>query len=89
MNHIVDTCPLTKFECGLNLLHEADDDDCSTCEKISEKVSIRLLTLVISVGFCPVLETPLHVSYLEILACPRIYENYCRINVHNTSKFSQ
>jgi len=26
MNHIVDTCPLTKFECGLNLLHEADDD---------------------------------------------------------------
>ena len=25
MNHIVDTCPLTKFE-GLNLLHEADDD---------------------------------------------------------------
>ena len=26
MNHIVDTCPLTKFEGGLNLLHEADDD---------------------------------------------------------------
>jgi len=26
MNHIVDTCPLTKFENGLNLLHEADDD---------------------------------------------------------------
>jgi len=25
-NHIVDTCPLTKFEGGLNLLHEADDD---------------------------------------------------------------
>ena len=25
MNHIVDMCPLTKFECGLNLLHEADD----------------------------------------------------------------
>jgi len=24
-NHIVDTCPLTKFEGGLNLLHEADD----------------------------------------------------------------
>jgi len=23
MNHIVDTCPLTKFEGGLNLLHEA------------------------------------------------------------------
>ena len=26
MNHIVDTCPLTKFEGGLNLVHEADDD---------------------------------------------------------------
>ena len=24
--HIVDTCPLAKFEGGLNLLHEADDD---------------------------------------------------------------
>ena len=26
MNHIVDTRPLTKFEGGLNLLHEANDD---------------------------------------------------------------
>jgi len=26
MNHIVDTCPLTLFEGGVNLLHEADDD---------------------------------------------------------------
>ena len=26
MNHAVDTCPLTKFEGGLNLLREADDD---------------------------------------------------------------
>jgi len=26
-NHIVNTCLLTKFEGGLNLLHEADDDD--------------------------------------------------------------
>jgi len=26
MNHIVDMCPLTKFEGGLNLLHEVDDD---------------------------------------------------------------
>ena len=26
MSHIVDMCPLTKFEGGLNLLHEADDD---------------------------------------------------------------
>ena len=26
MNHIVDTCPLTKFAGGVNLLHKADDD---------------------------------------------------------------
>jgi len=26
MNHIADTCSLTKFDGGLNLLHEADDD---------------------------------------------------------------
>jgi len=26
MNHVVETRPLTKFEGGLNLLHEADDD---------------------------------------------------------------
>ena len=26
MNDIVDTCPLTKFEGGLNLLPEADDE---------------------------------------------------------------
>jgi len=26
MNHIVDTCPLTKSEDGLKLLHETDDE---------------------------------------------------------------
>ena len=26
MNHIVDMCPLTKYEGGLNLFHEADGD---------------------------------------------------------------
>ena len=26
MNHVVETCPLTKLEGGLNLLHVADDD---------------------------------------------------------------
>ena len=25
-NHTVDTCPLTKFDAAVNLLHEADDD---------------------------------------------------------------
>ena len=27
MNHTVDMCPLTKFDGGLNLLHEAAGDD--------------------------------------------------------------
>jgi len=26
MNHIVDTCPFTTFDGGLNLLYEVDDD---------------------------------------------------------------
>jgi len=26
MNHTVDTCPLTTFDGGLNLLHKVDDD---------------------------------------------------------------
>jgi len=26
MSHIVDACPLTKFDGGLQLLHEAEDD---------------------------------------------------------------
>jgi len=50
MNHIVDTRPLTKFEGGLNLLHEADDyaviwlhgiySDCSTRE-INNKACVN------------------------------------------------
>jgi len=35
MNHIVDSCPLTKFEGGLNLLHRADDDAVIWLESIS------------------------------------------------------
>ena len=34
MNHIVDTCLLTKFEGGLNLLPEADDDTVIWLESI-------------------------------------------------------
>jgi len=26
MHHVVDTCPLTKYEGGLDLLREVDDD---------------------------------------------------------------
>jgi len=35
MNHIVYSCPLTKFEGGLNLLHRADDDAVIWLESIS------------------------------------------------------
>jgi len=45
MNHIVDTCPLTKFEGRLNQFHEADYDaviwlessDCSTRKIVPQK----------------------------------------------------
>ena len=55
MNHIVDTCPLTKFEGAWNLLHEVDDDshmagiysNCSTCEIIN---SVRRLMVCLSVA---------------------------------------
>ena len=35
MNHMVDTCPLTKFEGGLKLLHDADDDAVVCLESFS------------------------------------------------------
>jgi len=35
MNHIVDTCLLTKFEGGLNLLHEVDADAVTWLESIA------------------------------------------------------
>ena len=38
MNHIVDTCPLTKFEVVLNLLHEADN---YTVAWLELKISLR------------------------------------------------
>ena len=41
LNHIVDTCPLTKFEGGLNLLHETDDDAATWLE------SSRVWTFVV------------------------------------------
>jgi len=55
MNHIFDTCPLTRLEGELNLLYEADDDavimagiysDCSTREIIIivAVVSNKLIT---------------------------------------------
>jgi len=48
MKHIVDTCPLTQFEGGLNLLHKVDDDagiysDCSTRE-VKSPVAITSMT---------------------------------------------
>ena len=40
-NHIVNTCLLTKFEGGLNLLHEADDDAIIWLESITSDCSTR------------------------------------------------
>ena len=50
MNHIVNTCPLTKFDGGQNLLHKADDDkagiysDFSTHEMIIRHAAQSLHT---------------------------------------------
>ena len=41
MNLIVDTCPITKFERGLNLLHEADDDANSHIAEVYSDCSTR------------------------------------------------
>ena len=35
VNHIVDTCPLTKFDDGLNVIHEAHDDAVIWSESIA------------------------------------------------------
>jgi len=44
MNHTVDTCPLTKFQGGLNLLHEADDDAVIWLESILQRLQHRWTT---------------------------------------------
>ena len=43
MNHIVDTCPLTTFEGGLNLLHEAADDAANRVAGIYSDCSTRYI----------------------------------------------
>ena len=42
MNHIVDTCPLTNLEVGLNLLHEVDDDAVTWLESTATAAFRRL-----------------------------------------------
>ena len=50
MNYIVDTCPLTKFEGGLNLLHKADDDAVIWLESTVTEIRFRFtMKLVVSV----------------------------------------
>jgi len=41
MNHIVDTCPLTKFEGGLNLLNEVDDDAVTWLESTATTALVK------------------------------------------------
>jgi len=59
MNHIIDTCPLTKFEGGLNLLHEADDDAviwleyaayCYKCSVVSLSVALKCFVCATCLG---------------------------------------
>ena len=60
MNHIVDTCPLTKFEGGLNLLHKVDDDaviqlestvTAALAKQIRELTELSVCLLVMTVSF--------------------------------------
>ena len=47
MDHIVDTCPLTKLEGGLNLLHEVDDDAVIWLESTVTAALVKLIVLII------------------------------------------
>ena len=57
MNHIVDTCPLTTFEGGLNLLHEADDDAVTWLESTATAALAKQITRL----QCPI--KALYVTY--------------------------
>ena len=41
MNHIVNTCPLTEFEDGLNRLHNADDDTVMWLESTATAAMVK------------------------------------------------
>ena len=41
VNHIVDVCPLTKCEGGLNLLHKADDDAVTWLESTATAALVK------------------------------------------------
>jgi len=47
MDHIVDTCPLTKLEGELNLLHEVDDDAVIWLESTVTAALAKLIVLII------------------------------------------
>jgi len=45
MNHIVDTCPLTKFEGGPNLLREADENAVTWLESTATAATTTTTTV--------------------------------------------
>ena len=73
MKHIVDTCPLTKFEGGLNLLRDPDDDIWSphynyaidNIEAVQRKFTKRLKG-------CKDMEYPARLSYLHLHRWPQV-----------------
>jgi len=46
MNHAVDTCTLIKFDGGLNLLHEADDDAVTWLESTATAALAKLIIVI-------------------------------------------
>ena len=66
MNHIIDTCPLTKFEGGLNLLHEADDDAVIWLESTAYCYKYSVISLSVALK-CFVCATCLGIGLYNVL----------------------
>jgi len=80
MNHIVDMCPLTKFEGGLNLLHDMTGiySNCSTREIINNRkwqgishTACRMVTLIILMIVLFVRHLPMTTVCMQTSRCTR------------------
>ena len=85
LNHIVDRCPLTKFEGGLNLHHEADDYAVIWLESTA--------TAVLLCSFAVLGPTVDHTKdvlspFISVL-CHTIRDTRCYFNVRSKADISQ
>ena len=75
MNHIVDTCPLTEFEDGLNLLHNADDDTVMWLESTATAAMVKSTNKM---------ATPMTLSDLEGHSTLQAFINAIFIHLHSS-----